>query len=245
MTAPALVGLDVGTTRVKAVAYTPDGAPLAVAERATPWLRSPEGVEMDADELTTVVRAVVAEACAGLPRVSGIGVTGMGEAGVLTGPDDARPLAPVRAWHDLRADVETIRIAYGEKEFRSATGMELDPQPSLPKILLLRRERPAAAAARRFWSVPEWAVRCLGGRPGSEWSLASRTGLLDVTAGTAWPGAIDLLGTDLLGELHPAGADCGRATALGISRRTAAFGPDSSQRCAQQRGHIRHAIGSP
>ena len=55
MTAPALVGLDVGTTRVKAVAYTPDGAPLAVAERATPWLRSPEGVEMDADEVLSIL----------------------------------------------------------------------------------------------------------------------------------------------------------------------------------------------
>lgn len=207
--APYTVGLDVGTTRVKAVTFDATGAVVAHAERPTPWRRDDAGIEMDAVELADVVRAVVGEAAATVPQVVGVGTTGMGESGVLTGADGV-PLAPVRAWHDQRADVAAVRAAVGDTEFAGAVGMTLDAQPSLPKILRLRTEYPGCAAATRFYSVPEWAVAALGGTPGSELSLASRTGLLDVTTGRAWSAAVDLLGVDLLGEPRPAGVPEGR-----------------------------------
>jgi len=189
------------------------------------------------------VRAVAARAAAGLPRVAGLGVTGMGEAGVLTGADGV-PLAPVRAWHDRRADVERVRRELGEQEFHRAVGMRLDAQPSLPKILRLRADHPASATATRFWSVPEWAVRCLGGRPGSELSLAGRTGLLDVGTGRAWGAAVDLLGADLLGELQVAGTPQGRVTGSGLPAglrgAVLAVGGHDHQCAALAAGAVRH-----
>jgi sugar (pentulose or hexulose) kinase len=208
-----LVGLDVGTTRVKAVAFDLDGALVALAERPTPWLPESAGLEMDPRGLADTVRSVVGEVSRGLGAIAGVGVTGMGEAGVLTGPD-GEPLAPIRAWHDQRGDAEQVGAALGDKAFHQAVGMRLDAQPSLPKILRLRRDHPGCLAATRFWSVPEWAVRSLGGDPGSELSLASRTGLLDVVTGRPWAGAVDLLDADLLGELQPAGTPNGRADGL-------------------------------
>ncbi|MFN8078782.1 MAG: FGGY family carbohydrate kinase [Kineosporiaceae bacterium] len=213
-----LVGMDVGTTRVKAVAFDLGGRPLLTADVATPWQHTAAGVEMDAADLAAAIRTVVARACTALGRVAGLGVTGMGESGVLTvgtgaDPDEAA-LAPIRAWHDLRGDVAAIETAVGRTAFESAIGMPLDPQPSLPKLLTLRAEYPRSVAAQRFWSVPEWAVRLLGGSPGSELSLASRTGLLDVLDATPWAGAIELLGADLLGEPQPAGTPCGQALGL-------------------------------
>jgi sugar (pentulose or hexulose) kinase len=216
MTDAHLIGLDVGTTRVKAVAFDLAGRAVALAERPTPWLRDGDAIEMDAATLADTVRAVAGEAGAAVPRVAGIGVTGMGEAGVLTGPDGV-PLAPVRAWHDQRADVGTVREQLGEDAFHRAVGMYLDAQPSLPKILRLRTDHPASARAVRFFSVPEWAVRCLGGDPGSELSLASRTGLLDVVTGRSWPAAVDLLGVDLLGQPQVAGTPQGRAGGDGVA----------------------------
>jgi sugar (pentulose or hexulose) kinase len=212
--APFLIGLDVGTTRVKAVAFDVTGAVAAEADRPTPWCTDSRGIEMDAAVLTDVVRSVAGEAAAALPdvdgppRVAGLGVTGMGEAGVLTGPDGV-PLAPIWAWHDQRADVEHVRTELGEQAFHRAVGMRLDAQPTLPKILRLRTQYPASAAATRFSSVPEWAVASLGGAPGSELSLASRTGLLDVATGGPWAGAVALLGADLLGTPQPAGTPQG------------------------------------
>ena len=216
MSSPVLLlGLDIGTTRIKAVVLDLAGHVVVSAWRGTPSRTDAEGTGMDATELRGLVLDVTGQAATDAVlatggRVTGIGTTGMGEAGVLTGPAD-EPLAPVWAWYDRRADVETIRREIGEVAFHEATGMPLDQQPSLPKVLRQFREVPPAANAVRFYSVPEWAARCLGSRPVSELSLASRTGLLDVVTGLPWDGASHLLGRDLLNELVDAGTDVGRA----------------------------------
>src|SRR5262249_4609835 len=67
------------------------------------------------------------------------------------------------------------------------------------------------ARATRFLSVPEWAVVSLGGSPVSELSLASRTGLLELGESAPFPGAVTLLGRDLLSELVRAGTPAGQA----------------------------------
>ncbi len=217
-----LLGLDLGTTRVKAVAVDLDGRMVAAAVQPTPWHADGVGVAMDARELRGLVLDVCARAAGDAAdltggRVAGIGVTGMGEAGVLADTDDA-PLAAVRAWHDGRADVNRVRREVGEVAFHEAVGMPLDAQPSLCKLALVRREHPAAMArAARFYSVPEWAARCLGARPVSELSLASRTGLLDVVTGRPWDAATALLGVSLLAELVVAGTDVGRAGGEGVA----------------------------
>ena len=216
MSRPLLLGLDIGTTRVKAVVVDERGAEVAAADRTTPWRRTPDGgAELEAGVLTTMVGDVAGRAAARAVAGTGgtvvaVGVTGMGEAGVLAGPRD-EPLAPVRAWYDQRADVDTVRAELGETAFHQAVGMRLDAQPSLPKLVRLRADHPAAAAATRFYSVPEWAVRGLGARPVSELSLASRTGLLDVVTARPWDGARVLLGADLLSDLVVAGDDVGTA----------------------------------
>ena len=210
-----LLGLDVGTTRVKAVVFDLSGQVVASARRATCWSSDADGTAMDAVELRSLILDVAGEAATAAVSasggcVTGIGTTGMGEAGVLAGPDD-EPMGPVRAWYDERGDVETIRRSIGAHAFHEATGMPLTAQPSLAKVLHQITESPAAAGAVRFYSVPEWAARCLGSRPVSELSLASRTGLLDVVTGLPWDGAHQLLGKNLLNELVSAGTDVGRA----------------------------------
>jgi sugar (pentulose or hexulose) kinase len=210
----AVLGLDVGTTRIKGLLLGLDGVTLAEADRPTPWVTDAAGTHADPAALAETARDVVAQVTeapeAGHVRVAGIGVTGMGEAGVLL-DDEGRPLAPVLAWHDRRGDVEAIRWAVGAEAFHRAVGMFLDSQPSLPKILWLRRMLPDARRAVRFCSVPEWVVVSLGGDPVSELSLASRTGLLDLATVAPWPAAGELLGRDLLSDLVQAGAPAGVA----------------------------------
>ncbi len=202
-----LVGVDVGTTRVKAVAFGLDGRPQGERERPTPWRHVDGGSEADAVDLADVVRTVVAEVAT--DRVLGVGVTGMAEAGVLL-DREGRPTAPVLAWHDDRADVDQVADRIGVEAFQRTVGMHLDSKPSLPKIVWLRHRTTAARDAVRFASVPEWGVRALGGDAVSELSLASRTGLLDLAAKRPWDGATDLVGTSMLSELVLAGTPCGR-----------------------------------
>jgi sugar (pentulose or hexulose) kinase len=212
-----LIGIDVGTTRVKAVAVGLEGSELAHVARPTPWVREGVRIEMDPEELAHMIRAVVADVSGKVAvdrnsgvRAVGIGVTGMAEAGVLVDRGGA-PLNRIVGWHDPRGDVETIRHEIGAERFERAVGMPLDAQPSLAKLVWLQRVSPGLADASRFLSVPEWAVVCLGGAPVSELSLASRTGLLDIGRAAAFAGAVALLGRDLLSERVVAGTPAGTA----------------------------------
>lgn len=213
-----LLGIDVGTTRVKALLVGLDGSQLGQAERPTPWQRADGGTCVDPLLIGSLALEVAVE-LAGLAerlgaRIAGVGVTGMGEAGVLV--DAAgRPLAPVIAWHDPRGDQDVVAAELGRDEFQRGTGMHLDPQPSLSKILWLRRTVPGCDRAVRFHSVPEWVVLALGGDPVSELSLASRTGMLALAEPKPWDPATELLGRRLLADLilagEPAGAVGGRS----------------------------------
>jgi len=208
----SFVGVDVGTTRIKAVAVDELGQVLGEGERRTPWRHGAGGaVDIDPIELADLAIAVAAEAV-GTTVARGVGVTGMAETGVLTDEHD-RPLAPAIAWHDQRGDVDTIARRLGADAFRRTTGLPLTPLPSLTKLLWLRRHVPDSRRAVRFFSVGEWVVRRLGGAPVAELSLASRTGLLELATGREWGAALDLLGVRrLLPDLVVAGTPAGRAS---------------------------------
>ncbi len=115
MSTEILVGVDVGTTSVKAVACSLSGEVLASASRPTPWRRDGAHADIDARELADVTIAVCAEVASderlgatGSAVVRGIGVTGIAETGVLL--DSAgNPCAPALAWFDPRGDVQALR----------------------------------------------------------------------------------------------------------------------------------------
>jgi sugar (pentulose or hexulose) kinase len=247
-----LVGIDMGTTRVKAVAVDQHGRVHGESERPTPWRHDGGRADVDPAALATLAFTVAAEAATGArptasgpgsagrgdPWVRGIGVTGMAETGVLVDAHD-RPLAPAIAWHDPRGDVETIEREIGAETFQATTGLPLTALPSLSKLLWLRRNHSEAKAAVRFYSVGEWVVRRFGGDAVAEFSLASRTGLLDLTSGRPWEAAFGLLDSrSLLSEPVVAGTPVGIAhgddvpaalhgavlTVAGHDHQTAAYG---------------------
>jgi sugar (pentulose or hexulose) kinase len=228
-----LVGLDVGTTSSKAVVFGTDGAPLAVGRATTPW-RSVEviasgshpmrGTELHADELLDAVRTALSRALAGAPegRVAGLGVTSMGESGVLL-DSHGEPVAPVIAWHDSRdvREVAELGRALGEEGFSSRTGLPLRSQWSLTKHRWQLDNDPGAASAVTRLNIAEWIVRCLGGEEASDASLASRTGWLDLSSRSWWNESLDWSGASasLLPPLVTSGTNLGRVRiAAGVER---------------------------
>jgi sugar (pentulose or hexulose) kinase len=214
--AALLVGIDLGTTRVKAVAVNLHGAVCGEAGRAMPWTHHGGRVEVDPTTLTHLARTVAAEAVHDGQQVLAIGVTGMAETGVLV-DGRGRPLAPAIAWHDPRGDVDTIARELGTTEFQTTTGIPLTALPSLAKLLWLRRNLPETKRAVRFYSVGEWVVRGFGGQAVTELSLASRTGLFDVGRARPWDAALGLLDSPaLLPDAVLAGTPAGRAAGDGV-----------------------------
>ncbi len=209
--AGVLVGIDVGTSRVKAVATDVDLTVLGEHAVPTPWKHAGATAEVD----PTALAAVVLEAAVGAVRASGqravaVGVTGMAETGVLLG-GDGRTLAPALAWYDPRAQIDDVRRQLGDQTYRRTAGRAIDSVSSLTKLLWLRSNIDSAREAVRFLSVPEWVVHILGGDQVNELSLVSRTGLFDVPGKEPWAEALAMLdaGPDFLGEIVAAGQPVG------------------------------------
>jgi sugar (pentulose or hexulose) kinase len=230
-TAELLVGLDVGTTASKAVVFGADGEPLAVGRAPTPWRSvgglhpSAAGTELSANELLAASRAALSDALAAAPagRVVGLGVTSMGESGVLLDAH-GEPVGPVIAWHDNRDVGEVARLgdALGAEAFSARTGLPLRSQWSLTMHRWQLDNDPAAPRAVRRLNIAEWIVHCLGGAQASDASLASRTGWLDVASRSWWADALDWSGApeSLLPPLVTSGTALGRASADGLGRLT-------------------------
>jgi sugar (pentulose or hexulose) kinase len=216
-----LLGIDVGTSNCKAAVVDAAGAELAHGSTPTPWQRVPTGAQIEPDALLAAAAQAARYALARAPegRIAGVGVTSMGETGVLLDAGGV-PVAPAIAWYDARGAGEAQAIAgeLGAETFIEQTGLPPSPLCSLAKLRWLAANVPAARAGRRWLNVGEWVVRGLGGTDVSELSLASRTGLLDLAARAPYARALDWAGLpdDLLGEIVVAGTPSGTCDAAAL-----------------------------
>lgn len=213
-----LVGMDVGTTSCKVTVCTVDGRETATGKARLSWEITRDGVETEPARVLRAVGAATEQALAQVPGgpVVGVGVAGMGEAGVLL-DRHGEPVAPVIAWHDDRDRDLADRLAddLGRDTFTGSTGLPVRPQWSLTKHLWLTRNRAAARHAVRRLGIAEWVVRALGGEEASEYSLASRTGWLRLDTARWWSDALEWSGAEpsLLPPLVAAGTPLGRVRA--------------------------------
>jgi sugar (pentulose or hexulose) kinase len=218
-TSPLVAGLDLGSTSLKMLVTDATHAELACAQVPTPWRDEPGGTtELDAAALRAAIDRLVATTAAALPAgatVAAIGMAGMGETGFLV-DDELRAASPAFAWFDPRGAREATEFsAEVRAEFAARTGLPLGAQVSIAKLAYERR-RGVALEQYRWLNVPEFAVAYLGGDVAAEYSLASRTGLLDQNTGEPWPQALAEIGVPatFIPPLRWAGSRWGTASAL-------------------------------
>ena len=240
-TGPLLVGLDVGTTNVKAVVYTRDGRAVARAMAPTAThVPRPGWAFYRADELWAQAVGVLRAALAMVPapgRVAAVAIASMAEAGV---PLDAagEPTADTIAWYDTRTQPQAARIAdlVGADALFARTGLSVQPIFSLCKLLWLRQHEPAAWGRTVRWlHVSDYLAHRLGGSQATGHSLASRTMALDLHARRWDEDILAAVGIDpdLFAPLVPEGtaigrvsADAARATGLPAGATIAVGGHD-------------------
>lgn len=211
-----LLGLDAGTSAIKAAVFDERGRELAHGRAPTPWRAVPTGAEVDPGDLLAAALTAADAALASAPdgRVAAIGVASMAETGVLL--DAAgRVAAPSIAWNDTRGEEEAARLAadLGAEAFAARTGLPCSPMCTLAKFRWLRDHDEGAGRGTRWLNVAEWIVRGLGGEPAAELSLASRTGFYDLHAQRPWDEALAWAGAPpgLMPEPVPAGTPMGVA----------------------------------
>ena len=210
-----VIGIDVGTTSIKAHSFTLDGAIVGRASLPTLWDVERNGeAQIDIDLLADTAIRVMADAVPDSHAhgsVVGIGITGMAETGVLVDARN-RPVMPAMAWYDERGrdDLRTLPESFAD-DFRAHTGLAYKAECSFAKLLWRSRQGATVPEGGRWVNALEYIAYRLTGRTITEPSLASRTGLLDQTTSTPWLPALEHIGgTDrLLPELVTAGTSVG------------------------------------
>jgi xylulokinase len=183
------VGLDVGTTAVKAVAVSAAGEIVARAERGYELsMPRPGWAEQDPDDW---VRAA-ADALAALDvEPAGLGLSGQMHGLVALGGDE-RPLRPALLWNDQRsaAECRELEERVGLGRLVAATGNRALTGFTAPKLLWMRKHEPETYALIRRVLLPKDYVRLrLTGEHATDVADASGTLLFDV-AQRRWSGEI-------------------------------------------------------
>lgn len=192
---PLLLGLDMGSTSVKAVLYEPDGRMVAKASLPTiTHYPRPTWAYFKPDELWSSAAIVIRQVTAQIHdprRIAGVAVASMAEAGV---PLDAegKPTYDAIAWFDRRTipQRDWLDRQIGEDVLFAKTGLSLQPIWSLCKLLWIKENEPDAWHRTVRWlNVADFIAYKLSGEPATDWSLASRTLAFDIQRRT-WDGDI-------------------------------------------------------
>ncbi len=176
-----LVGLDVGTTGIKAVAVSPEGEVLAHAEEEYPLSTPRPGwSEQDPEDWWRASEAALA--AVGAARASGIGLSGQMHGLVALDASD-RVLRPAILWNDQRTGVECEEIEerIGRERLIKLTGNRALTGFTAPKLLWLRRHEPKVYERIAHVLLPKDYVRLrLSGERAIDVADASGTLLFDV-----------------------------------------------------------------
>jgi xylulokinase len=218
MTIPLLLGIDIGTSRIKANLIDPEGRSVAIGDAVTPFRSTPDGVEMNAVEFLDAVRDCLQTLGSRLSEVRAVGIASMGETGTIVTADGPSDL-PLIAWHDHRggAVVDDIRAAFGDAGIRLKTGREARTVTTVAKLGWLSRQ--GARVDGAWLGVAGLVAWRLTGEFTQEASLAATSGAYDPyagaydtevlatagLAGTHWPHPA-VAGTSM-GTVHAAGRD--------------------------------------
>ena len=184
----SLIGLDVGSTHVKAALVVPGRGVTHVARRVTvTHLTRGGGAFHKPEELLGAAESAISECvaaadAAGADVPGAIGVASMAEAGV---PLDARSrtVGEIVAWFDPRPgpQADWLERQVGAPALFARTGLRPEAKYTLPKLLWLQAERPSEFARLRRWAgVAELVAHRLTGELATNASLACRTAAFNV-----------------------------------------------------------------
>lgn len=239
----SLLGIDVGTTGCKAVAFDEDGRLLASAYREYPLhFPKPGWIELDSNRVMASCRDVIREAGAKTRKdpVKALAIAAQGEAvtpvgkngtyldhGVVTFDSRTAPLVP---WWEKRLT---------RRRIFEISGMPLHGMYTGSKILWWRQNRADVfSKAAKFLCYEDLLFHAMGLPPAIDSSLAARTMLYDMAKGDWSRELLNLvgIGPDRLAGVYPSGSVIGElgekaARAFGLPKGTVAVTGGHDQPC--------------
>ena len=195
----SLLGLDVGTTGTKGVAFDIEGKPIASAYREYPLLSPKPGwQELEPEHVWRCVREVLGEVAQKTKHdpIRAMAMSAQGEA-VLAVDKTGAVLTNSPVTFDARtADIPAWWLErMSRMELAQISGMPLHGMYSLNKILWLKQNQPEIfSKAHRFHCYEDFVQLRLGLEPIMSNSLAARTMALDARKGDWSQELLDIAG---------------------------------------------------
>ena len=183
-----LLGIDLGSTSLKAIVYDTDGNAVAAGSRPTekfhPSTEHPEWTVWEPEQIWGGVAAAVRDAVGTLDdprRIRAVAVTGMGMDGVPI-DGDGRWLYPFISWHDPRT---APQLAWWLEHVGARRTFAIGGNPvwainSALRILWMKENEPKILARADKWLLIEDFLNfMLCGQRVTDYSMASCTMLFD------------------------------------------------------------------
>lgn len=184
--APLLVGIDVGSTNIKAIIFDLAGQPVVQASIPTPtYYPQPGWAYFQAEELWQGTVAALRQATGQLDdpgRIAGLAISSLAETAI---PLDAhnQPTYHAIAWFDRRTQpqVEWLEHTFGQDRLYEISGMPLQPIFGLCKLLWFKENEPDAFKRTVRWlNVADYIAYRLSGVQATDYSLACRVMALNL-----------------------------------------------------------------
>jgi glycerol kinase len=179
-----LLGIDEGTTGVKAALFDERLRPLREARRDKVNRHPRPGwVEQDGEEVLAAVVEAVAELLEDAPgEVVACGLDHQGESVLAWDAESGSPLTPIVVWQDKRSQEVLDRLGDHEEEIKRLSGLPFDPYFSAAKLAWLLEhdngvQRARDAGTLRMGTVDSFLCDRLGAGFATDASTASRTQL--------------------------------------------------------------------
>jgi xylulokinase len=179
------LGLDFGTSSVKALLIDSNGRVAARADESYPTVFGPDGAaEQDPYDYLKAARAVIARCGAAGLELRGIGIVGQTPTLVAV---DVRgdPVRPALTWQDFRAEAEARELASEYGPASRLFGIDLPWTPAYPPAKLLwlaRHERETVRRTRWVLQPKDFVGLRLTDSPLSDpWSTKGLCNVLDLT----------------------------------------------------------------
>ena len=193
------LGIDVGTTSLKAAVFDENGKRLGLRQVDYTLDTDPATgyIEFDAETYVSICERVIAELTEECGKPDALSVDTQGETLILA-DGEGKPLCPAVVWLDNRAtkEAEEIQRHFGNKRVYEITG-----QPEIPagfpasKLLWFQRNRPELwARTDKIFLLEDWILYRLSGAFVTEPTIQSSSLYYDVTKRAWWHEMLDFIG---------------------------------------------------
>lgn len=216
---PVSIGIDLGTSGVKVIALTPDGATIASSSASYPLLTPQPGwtEQHPSDWLagtTTAIKELMLE-IAGRFEVIAVGVAGQMHGAVFLN-SSLNAIRPAPLWNDQRTAEACLELEAAVPDLIARTGNAAVTGFQLPKLLWLRQvEAEHYARVRHLLFPKDYLNLCMTGKIASEPSDASGSGAMNIHTQQWDDEIIDALKLErsIFPELHPSSGVIGTVSA--------------------------------